>query len=1622
MIKFNTMKRKICSRFLKTVLVSLVLLIMAGAAALAAVRVLMESSPAAAVSDLEVSDFDLDGVGEVAAAGPDRRVYLYENNGALVYTGNQVAGTTFLQLLSAAPQVGSPDGVILITDSQIAFFNLSARSVSPVWTSSMRSRWVFVGPSDVGDLNGDGLFDFAGGRYTAATNGLRVFVNRVVNGTEIAETGNISGNLDAVILENLGNSIYDTLVFSSTAPSFYIYNFNPQTGGLSKAAGIALGSRYAFLAAVSDANGDGTKDIACATLISEGNNGLDLRSGADGSLISSIRVSGAAPPVSLAAADFDADGISEVVVGTGGTDTRIRVYKAADPITLLWESELLEGNVYVRTGDFDYDGRADIVAASGSTIRLITYDSGNFAVAETTTAISGTIDLFEKFKSRQFNGGQAEDVTFANSINSQLKAITFFTPPVSKITVSNEKVSTTEISAGANYLLDRIYFTANYDGVLNSVSYTYSGNLDPVYLTSFKLFKDNGNRRFEPESDTLLGTTNIQSGRVVFNPNLFFASDAVNLLFLACDVRDDVPSGYTFKLSIDSPQDFYAQNFETTGSFPLETSTFLTVDKNTPVVYIQPSILEPDGNNGWYRSSVIIELSMNKLGLIYYRWNDDPKFYVYNGSLTPEHGENTLYVYGVDLYGNRSTTKTLTIKVDLTPPEPVRGLEAEQTGPDQVTLAWKPSLDKQPGSGMEKYEIYRNGVLIASVAANQTSYVDYSIKPLTTYKYKVRAVDRAGNAGSFSEEAAVKTKPAPIEITGLNVIEGTSANIILWDPVTTAAAGFINVYRSAPGAARDFTRVNDQPIQPGAGIFSDNLTQSVPAVYYYKLKLYSEQGDLLYETEPVSPEIYRIEKSIGTGGGTLSGFSGRVKLEVPAGALLSETTLTAKSFAGSLPGGTVALSSLLEFEPGGLTFASPATLTLSFKTNWRLLKDLIRIGYYDGQDWTLLLPDVVDTTAGVAKIKIDHFSVFGVVYLGTEEDLDPPTVETVRSASPSKVFVTFSEFIDSSSVSSASFTISETSVTTFYPYKDGKTVVVETTYMSPDRVYELYVSGIRDLAGNLIPEDGVSNTATFTVEPSPHGRYLDDTNKCSLCHSVHYGKNEQLLVKKTATEVCYICHDIAGSGSKYNTQSWFEDPETTSTHHTRFGDAGIYCVDCHTPHRDAAERASLLKDFSADSTETTPPPENFCFHCHGVSQTTLPAYLVIKEASYTAGIHYEALPGPSSGNGITCLQCHLPHASVQPTLMRGGTEESACISCHKNEGVSPESGIRIDAPDVLTSLLTAPDATVGLPGFPSDRVIWYKHPIIEYSGRHTLMELYDATLAAQSQSTTETRHAECEDCHNSHYARRTIYRNPPYVPGSVIGAAGVKVFYPDEDTTPVFVWEPYGSVTYEYEVCLRCHSSFAKAWYGDDLARLFSPYNTSYHPVIAVGKNQTAAIENSLIGLTPQSQILCSDCHFAADPTYPRGPHGSIYPFILSANYRFELKPRSTTDDYSSDDFELCFKCHSEEPFKDASGASRPDTNFRWHGYHLRMLYNNPGGNTVGGGILTPGAGQGNAICRECHYNQHGSSNSRLVTFSPNVLPTGTRTEPVFVPKTETSNGYCLLRCHGRGHGAGMSY
>ncbi len=293
------------------------------------------------------------------------------------------------------------------------------------------------------------------------------------------------------------------------------------------------------------------------------------------------------------------------------------------------------------------------------------------------------------------------------------------------------------------------------------------------------------------------------------------------------------------------------------------------------------------------------------------------------------------------------------------------------------------------------------------------------------------------------------------------------------------------------------------------------------------------------------------------------------------------------------------------------------------------------------------------------------------------------------------------------------------------------------------------------------------------------------------------------------------------------------------------------------------------------------------------------------------------------------------------------------------------------------------------------------------------------------------RHAECSDCHNPHTLTSVNAAPAPsgwLASGSLSGTAGVAA------TAPLTWRDP---LAYEYELCIKCHSSYTQlltytnpSEQKTDKAAEFDPANASYHPVLAPGKNTTTAMENSLAGgtlwgFTTASTIRCLNCHangslVAGAPAVDGklAPHASRNRGLLLANYRDrDLKPASEA--YSGADFALCFLCHCQEPFSDKSGDSRVDTNFELHGMHLTDIDDEGDGESFD--INTAGAGQGNAICAECHFELHSTrfapwadnqDYSRGVNFAPNVQPLSEEIAPIWSATDRT----CSLVCHGETH------
>src|SRR5207248_2313031 len=103
-----------------------------------------------------------------------------------------------------------------------------------------------------------------------------------------------------------------------------------------------------------------------------------------------------------------------------------------------------------------------------------------------------------------------------------------------------------------------------------------------------------------------------------------------------------------------------------------------------------------------------------------------------------------------------STTTTTTRPPDTTPPSVPNGVNASAATCSQINVGWSASTDTG-GSGLARYDIYRNGVYLRSVLAPTTSVGDTGLAASTAYSYTLAAVDNVGNTSSVSGAASATT-------------------------------------------------------------------------------------------------------------------------------------------------------------------------------------------------------------------------------------------------------------------------------------------------------------------------------------------------------------------------------------------------------------------------------------------------------------------------------------------------------------------------------------------------------------------------------------------------------------------------------------------------------------------------------------------------------------------------------------------------------------------------------------------------------------------------------------------------------------------------------------------------
>jgi len=116
-------------------------------------------------------------------------------------------------------------------------------------------------------------------------------------------------------------------------------------------------------------------------------------------------------------------------------------------------------------------------------------------------------------------------------------------------------------------------------------------------------------------------------------------------------------------------------------------------------------------------------------------------------------GNNYIQVQAEDAAGNVSfKTAPLVLVIDVQSPSTPQNLAGTATGPDTADLTWDASSDNV---GVAGYTIFRNGVVIATVATNSASVTGLSVGD--NY-LQVQAFEAAGNVG-FKTAPIIVVKP-----------------------------------------------------------------------------------------------------------------------------------------------------------------------------------------------------------------------------------------------------------------------------------------------------------------------------------------------------------------------------------------------------------------------------------------------------------------------------------------------------------------------------------------------------------------------------------------------------------------------------------------------------------------------------------------------------------------------------------------------------------------------------------------------------------------------------------------------------------------------------------------------
>jgi len=1007
----------------------------------------------------------------------------------------------------------------------------------------------------------------------------------------------------------------------------------------------------------------------------------------------------------------------------------------------------------------------------------------------------------------------------------------------------------------------------------------------------------------------------------------------------------------------------------------------------------------------------------------------------------------TLYTFevkAVDAIGNKSASNatasaTTLALTDPTVPSSVYDLTAQAVSTSRVKLTWSAATDN---IGVTEYQILQNGSLKSVIKDNGAptfSYYAGGLNPFTTYTFEIVAVDKEGNLSTGNNQVSVSTlaadNTAPTVPSGLTVsYNGSNRVSLAWQASSdNVGVNKYKIYRSENGGAYKLVGTSTVASFTNAG-----LRSSTP--YSFKVSAVDAAGNesaaSVVNTTTIAdssaPLIIRYEPWVDE---VDIGQASSVKVTLDDGlneATVNGTTVYLKD------NNNVSVSSAVYYDDttGTIVLTPSANLTQGMKYTTYVVggaggvKNSANIPLAKTFSWSFTVGSTAfniahgNYTTDTSKCKLCH-----TLHNGKSDRMLNESTQT------GMCFTCHDGTAASNNI--ASIFAADSGNITYHPVKDTELAAGELIRCSdchnPHGNFNsgtgtFYPKLLRAFNGtgyvNQGPEfclachgavnrswSAVYYSNTLGNHSNPNAAHYDPSKPalapasgtkvtCVMCHDKHASSNNRLIREDRGTEdtLCFNCHN--NSANSLSSRNIFDEFNRTGSRHNIFDNdqadgSRVECRSCHGPHTVGPARHAAgavyadisdpdntynfftkvtgsrntpgrLSEFCIKCHDGTPPQKSMVYTDSPFSTTQVPFTVrfpgnpAVNFTSNNSGWNKNVYPSSGHYNRqVECDNCHEQHGSDYPRLQRRPEDTSdaitgkqICLSCH--------DGSYTGAPDIRTDIIKA-----------------NAHPTLTYSGRHSDTEDY----AGMS-----NRHAECVDCHDPHSAKADTVTTPPNSSGILLNTSGVAVGSRGAWTSSASDFTFKKNTTYQYELCYKCHSSFAGTTPTRDIAKEFNPANKTFHPVEGNSPNTKGFFVN---GYGPNSRLWCTDCHGREGGTGPRGPHGSANPKILKAKYDANTGAGTNTD--------LCFRCHSYNDYATSGGNDTNQTGFWDGGKNLHARH----------------ASKFTIRCQYCHSGVvHGTnSNKRLIVTTSDVVPYKTSSTKIKIYTDPGTGNYSTNSC-----------